>query len=127
MAEPDEGPDGCVDGMRHVTDVWARQEAGIDRDADLEALRAQAATERAALEDARMRRARGVRDPDGKLPEIPDTPTIDTLATYARALNTVFPCPTHRPDQFRRWRNGCWRPGHRAKSCRLCNPGKAAA
>ena len=48
----------------------------------------------------------------------------DQWAKYRAALNTVFPCPTCRPKQFARWRNGCYRPNHVPKRCRLCKDDK---
>jgi hypothetical protein len=82
--------------------------------AALGSLPAQAALERTAVAAALVARA-----------PRPETPAVDILARYAKALNTVFPCPTCRPDQFARWRNGCYRPGHQPKRCKLCKDAKA--
>lgn len=115
MPEDDHKHCDCRNGQREVTDVWARQEAGIPRDADLAALRQQATLERAELD-----RARAAHEP------LPETPTLALLAKYASARSTVFPCPTCRPAQFRRWRHGCYRPGHVARTCKLCREASAA-
>lgn len=131
VADDDEAGCVCRAGMRPVTDVWARQEAGIPRDADLTApavdatqdeleamaaagsLPAQAVIERAAVAAALV----------AKEPR-PETPAVDRLAAYTQALNTVFPCPTCRPGQFARWRHGCYKLGHQPKRCKLCKDAK---
>lgn len=57
--------------------------------------------------------------------------TAEELAAYEARVATVwerresftgavFPCPDCRPEAFRRWANGCWRPGHNAGECELC-------
>jgi hypothetical protein len=117
--------------MRPVTDVWARQEAGIPRDADLTppavdadqaTLEAMAAAgslpARAALERGAVAAALAAKEPR------PETPAVDLLAAYSQALNTVFPCPTCRPAQFARWRHGCYKVGHQPKRCKLCKDAK---
>lgn len=101
---------GCLNGQRMVTDVWARQEAGIPRDADLPAIEAEVAEIQALYASLDWKEQA--------------TPTerllIEQVAKYRAALNTVFPCPTCRPKQFARWRRGCYRPNHQAARCRLC-------
>lgn len=106
----DDEPCTCRNGLRSVTEVWARQEAGISRDADLAELDALAEQQGRALQ---------AHQADSRLPA-PDVATLERMAKYRAALNTVFPCPTCRPKQFARWRHGCYRPGHIAKRCRLC-------
>lgn len=101
----------CRNGMRDVTEVWARQEAGVPQDQDLAVLDQRArqiATELAAYNA----------DPDRQ--PAPDVTLLEMWARFVAALNTVFPCPHCRPKQFHRWRHGCYRPNHVAKRCRLC-------
>lgn len=40
------------------------------------------------------------------------------------AADSVFPCPTCKPEQYRRWRNGCFTPNHNRRKCDLCGPKK---
>lgn len=93
----------CENGNRLVTDAWARQEAGIPQDADLDVLR---------------RVAAGNDETPG------DSVLADRLAKYAALANTAYPCPTCRPAQFARWRNGCFAPNHNRKVCQLCQAGR---
>lgn len=104
---------GCRNGQREVTDVWARQEAGIARDADLVEL------ERAARLAGEQQRMHSLHPTDPNYPA-PDPTPIEQWGKYRAALNTVFPCPTCRPKQFARWRHGCFGPNHVAKRCRYC-------
>lgn len=109
----------CRNGMRPVTEVWARQEAGIARDADLDALEREVVDIRRQMGEAGSHH--GELDPDGqpRYP-MPDTALVEQLAAYHAALSTVFPCPTCRPEQFSRWRHGCYRPNHEPRRCRRC-------
>lgn len=84
----------CTAGWREVTDVFARQEAKLPQDADLNAY---AAAEHGTTERDAWRR-------------------------YIAILNSVYPCPTCKPAQFHRWRHGCFGPDHVAARCRRCNP-----
>lgn len=84
----------CTGGFREVTEVYARQEAGIPQDADMDAYR------RAAI----------------------DTPEHAAWCKFAAIANSVYPCPTCRPGQFKKWRNGCYQPNHHRKTCRTCTP-----
>jgi hypothetical protein len=84
----------CRGGSREVTEVFARQEAGIPDGADLETWAHAPA----------------------------NTPERDAYAKLVGMRNTVYPCPQCNAEQFKRWRNGCFRPNHAAKSCRLCTP-----
>mgnify|MGYP000553040861 CR=1 FL=1 len=110
----------CRNGQRQVTDVWARQEAGIAPAADLAALEREATR----IAQARLAHHEHRQDPNWPLPTEAEQAVADQWAKYRAALNTVFPCPTCRPKQFARWRNGCYRPNHVPKRCRLCKDDK---
>lgn len=116
----------CQNGQRMVTDVWARQEAGIHPQADVAALEQQARR----IADLRGEANAHLGETDGNgqarypMPDDTALALIEQMAKYRAALNTVFPCPTCRPKQFARWRHGCWRPNHVASRCRLCKDDK---
>lgn len=117
---------GCMNGQRMVTEVWARQEAGIGPHDDLVALRARAREIALVRADANAHLSEldGDGQPRYPMPPDSDLALIEQMAKFRAALNTVFPCPTCRPNQFARWRHGCWRPNHVAARCRLCKDGK---
>lgn len=133
--------------MRTVTDVFARQEAWIPRDAwpatliaDHMESRHQASTPtpdclgcvvdqiKAQLAGANAHLGETTSDGEPRYP-MPDTTLLDMWGKYRAALNTVYPCPTCRPNQFHRWRHGCYTANHQRKRCRLCieaDKGRAA-
>lgn len=99
--------------MREVTEVWARQEAGIAQHADLGEL------EDMARADARQRldAAAGLHLTQW----VAYHPALlERWAKFRGLLNTVFPCPHCRPEQFARWRHGCYQPNHQRKRCSRC-------
>jgi hypothetical protein len=101
--------------MRQVTDAFARQEAGIGQHEDVGQLEAAAV---ATIEAARAER----------VPVPPEAQAdLDRFERYRAFLTSVFPCPTCRPAQFKRWRNGCYRPNHVRQRCSLCTPKMAEA
>lgn len=116
----------CMNGQRMVTEVWARQEAGISPSADVADLERQARQ----IADLRAEANAHLGETDGNglarypMPAEHLLAMIEQMAKYRAALNTVFPCPTCRPKQFARWRHGCWRPNHVASRCRLCKDDK---
>lgn len=122
MDDQDDQGCSCRNGQRPVTEVWARQEAGIPRDADLASLEARArdAAEVRAIAHQHLGELHGDGTPKYPLPPADDLALIEQMAKYRAALNTVFPCPSCRPAQFARWRHGCYRPNHVAKRCRMC-------
>lgn len=109
-------PCECRGGTREVTEVFARQEAGIPADDDLQQWERRAA---AAAEQIREATAEAVRNGQPK-PEQSNA-TLDTWQKFRALLNSVYPCPRCRPAQFQKWRNGCYRPGHVARRCKVCN------
>lgn len=117
---------GCMNGQRMVTEVWARQEAGIGPRDDLAELerRAKEITHLRAEANAHLGETDGEGNPRYPMPPESDLALIEQLAKYRAELNTVFPCPTCRPKQFARWRHGCYRPNHVASRCRLCKDDK---
>lgn len=90
----------CTNGMREVTETYARQEAGLPQ-------------------------------PPASLDEWEhadkDSGEFAAWCKYRAILNSVYPCPACRPDQFKRWRDGCFLPNHSRKSCRRCSPKEHAA
>jgi len=109
--EPDEfAPCDCRGGMREVTEVFARQEAGIGVHDDLAQWEAAAVADAARLKEARERHE----------PVEATTATIDRWQRFRALLNSVYPCPRCRPSQFARWRAGCFQPGHVARRCKVC-------
>lgn len=133
MADDEQGC-ACIDGMRTVTDVWARQEAGLARGLwPADEIAAHRIGRHAPFTDPQptclacwvdlghAHVAAWRADPTHQLPLTQvELVLLDQWGRYTSALNTVFPCPTCRPDQFSRWRHGCYRPGHAPKRCRLC-------
>ena len=118
----------CRNGMRDVTEVFARQEAGVPRDMDLDWLQRQAHTIGQALLAAEQHRGQTTADGQPLYP-MPDLALLELWAKYRAMLNTVYPCPTCRPQQFHRWRHGCYRTNHARSRCKLCREadGKRAA
>lgn len=117
--DPDEFDDctGCRNGMREVTEVFARQEAGVAIHENLEALEAAAVADARRIEEARARHE----------PTENTTAAIDRWQKFRAMLNTVYPCPRCRPAQFAKWRAGCYQPGHVAKRCKVCTAATAEA
>lgn len=121
MHDDDHDPEcECRGTMRQVTEVFARQEAGIASDENLEDVEmAGVLAGRRWDEWAQDRRTdRG--------PE-PSRAACDRWALYRAALNAVYPCPRCAPARFKRWRAGCYRSNHVAKTCRLCTPDRQEA
>ena len=74
----------CERGWRPVSDAYARQEAEIPQAADLDSYRLSP----------------------------PGSDMRARWAAYRAHKNSVYPCPTCRPEAMRRWQNGCYRSGH---------------
>lgn len=107
----------CTNGQVEVSDRWARDQAGLGQHDDVVALAMTAAAQ--AATHARWLTSH----PQDRGPE-PPRDVLDRMARYAAAMNSVYPCPTCAPSQFARFRNGCFRPNHHTRSCRLCTEGE---
>lgn len=94
MPRPEPTSCDCTGGHRHVTEVFARQEAGLPTSGDLAAWSGAA----------------------------PGTPEAETWRKFVALTNSVFPCPSCSPARYERWRAGCFAPNHSRKSCKLCDP-----
>lgn len=45
---------------------------------------------------------------------------IKLAARRATFTDMVYPCPRCKAEQYRRWRNGCYRPDHDRFGCDVC-------
>lgn len=101
---------GCdLDGRRRVGPAYVNTVAPFDIEAE---------------HDALVDLARRVRAGDATLAEFEMAKLLLEDHTYARevAADCGFPCPTCLPEQYRRWRNGCYMLGHARAKCEICGP-----